>query len=188
VTGCGTAGAACAACDVERANVCTSGACGCNDGPACQAGQRCTTGGCQCACYNDHDNDGFFVRQYGACPCPRGTIELPTPPARLDCDDNDSLAYPGQPGYSSIPRVSGGYDFNCDGAEESGYHYDAGTCTGRDAVNDCLGVVLWEAAPPACGVLTNLVQCTQQITTIGTNQVRTCVPWSMTTPLRQTCR
>jgi hypothetical protein len=45
--GCGSGGGTCAACDLIRADTCSSsGACGCGTGPMCAAGLRCVGGAC----------------------------------------------------------------------------------------------------------------------------------------------
>ncbi len=66
----------------------------------------------------------------------------------LDCDDQDPLAYPGQPDYFDSPRLSGGYDYDCDGVETP-----VDTTEGRDCFwdwFDCAGTG-WTDGVPGCG-------------------------------------
>lgn len=68
--------------------------------------------------------------------------------ALLDCDDLDPSAYPGQPDYFDVPRVSGGFDYDCDGTEAQLDTSEGSRC-GWDWW-DCVGTG-WTAGVPACG-------------------------------------
>ncbi len=68
--------------------------------------------------------------------------------AVLDCDDQDDRAFPGQTEYFSTPRASGGFDFDCDGAESKIDDTQGGEC----AVDwwNCVGTG-WVGGVPDCG-------------------------------------
>ncbi len=88
----------------------------------------------------DDDHDGYLVHGVPDADC-----EGP-----LDCDDQDEDAHPGQTEWFTEPRVSGGFDYDCDGVETPGLdttggstcYWDWFTCRGDGWVN---GV-------PGCGV------------------------------------
>jgi hypothetical protein len=88
------------------------------------------------------DEDGDLV--------PRVNVEGAACGEVLDCDDTDEDAFPGQPGFFDHARVSGGFDYDCDGAEEpfteiqgEECHFDWFTCVGTG----------WLDSVPACGEL-----------------------------------
>ncbi len=86
----------------------------------------------------DRDDDGFFVATADA-----GCGEL------LDCDDFDPLAFPGQSEFFIEARVSGGFDYDCDGSETP----ELDTRAGGDCYWDwftCEGTG-WYGGVPACG-------------------------------------
>ncbi|MBZ0120369.1 MAG: putative metal-binding motif-containing protein, partial [Sandaracinaceae bacterium] len=148
-------------------------------------------------CYVDNDGDGHAVpacvpRPGMPCPFPpvdrvtstdldcRDPGEVRASVARDDCCDRDSRAYPGQTAYFDAPRTScGGYDYDCDGANEQRYTGVNGGC-GRYPT--CTSTAGWQgvSTPPACGVsgryftrcTANLVSmsCTSIIGTV----VQTC--------------
>ncbi len=66
----------------------------------------------------------------------------------LDCDDLDGNAYPGQPEFFDVPRVQGGYDYDCDGAETPQDTSEGGDC--HWDWWDCVGTG-WVGGVPACG-------------------------------------
>jgi len=86
----------------------------------------------------DLDGDTFLVvNQEGAtCPGP------------LDCDDSDPDAYPGQESHYDHERMSGGYDYNCDGSETIFDGTSGGNC--REEWWECLGTG-WVNGVPMCG-------------------------------------
>lgn len=98
------------------------------DGASSDAAAPCT----------DHDGDDFYVAAGGA-----DCGEL------LDCDDFDALAFPGQSEFFTEARVSGGFDYDCDGEETP----ELDTTAGGDCYWDwftCEGSG-WYGGVPACG-------------------------------------
>lgn len=69
-----------------------------------------------------------------------------------DCDDADVRAHPAQMVPQSTPRVSGGWDFNCDDAEVPEFSEVCDFCPGQYLA----GV---PAGPAGCGVPGNRTEC-----------------------------
>lgn len=105
---------------------------------------------CKQAYFRDLDGDGF-----GAAPAvllhsaPPGFVETSN-----DCDDTDARAHPGQAEMFATPRRSGGYDYDCDGAEtkqavalENGCFWE-----GAAPFGNCKAYQGWVGGVvPACG-------------------------------------
>jgi len=73
-----------------------------------------------------------------------------------DCDDVDPNAYPGQPGFFSVPtKGKGNFDYDCDKTEEK---------EAKETVDcvrvgsDCQGHG-WQGSVPACGVQAVFITC-----------------------------
>ena len=67
--------------------------------------------------YRDADGDGYGAPATGveACREPRSGDWVTR---RGDCDDSDADAHRDQTTFFDTPRTSGGYDYDCDGAEQ----------------------------------------------------------------------
>ena len=97
----------------------------------------------------DRDDDGYDDEE-GTCG---GT----------DCDDGDLLVNPGQTAFFSLPRSSGGYDYDCDDDEEP--ELDSIDCS-LISLGDCGGEG-FEGSQPECGQSASWIACTPGIPTIG---------------------
>jgi hypothetical protein len=87
----------------------------------------------------DRDDDGHLAIGIEGSDC--GLM--------LDCDDDDPRAFPGQGEYFDTPRAGvGGYDFNCNGDEETLDSTLGGEC--REEWWSCNGTG-WVAGVPGCG-------------------------------------
>jgi hypothetical protein len=98
-------------------------------------------------CVPDHDQDGYGLSApvQTACGCPSGTIDQQALAKGEDCDDANGNVHPGQTAWFTQPRVSGSFDYDCDGATENEYDYLTGSC------DDACMTNLWLGAAPACG-------------------------------------
>ncbi|MCZ7685198.1 MAG: putative metal-binding motif-containing protein [Sandaracinaceae bacterium] len=111
-------------------------------------------------CWSDGDGDGYapagasLVEMCGSCPADTTTREPAG--ADVDCDDADRDAFPGQTSYFGAPRPSGGFDYDCDGAEEQRWTV-RGRCADGPGSGSCGGgCALTEGfdarrPAPACG-------------------------------------
>lgn len=68
----------------------------------------------------------------------------------LDCDDNDARVLDGQTEYFDTPRVSGSYDFDCDGTSEPALPTSC-SCPGQ--------VLMVPAGAEGCGMSGPLMEC-----------------------------
>ena len=71
-----------------------------------------------------------------------------------DCDDADEDAHPGQSDYFTSPRVSGGYDYDCDGKSEPEF---SGELDCSALLSACEGEGF--SSPPACGGSGTWIRC-----------------------------
>jgi len=88
----------------------------------------------------DVDHDGYLAQGIPDADC-----EGP-----LDCDDLDEDAHPGQTEWFTEPRVSGGFDYDCDGVESPGLDTTGGSSCYWDWFT-CRGDG-WVDGVPGCGV------------------------------------
>lgn len=91
-----------------------------------------------------------------------------------DCDDADKNAFPGQTSYFAVPRVGGGYDFNCSGTPEREFP-NLVACVG--AGGNCGGDG-WVGSVPACGQAGQFATCLKDagncVQQTATTQTQTC--------------
>jgi hypothetical protein len=73
-----------------------------------------------------------------------------------DCDDEDIDAFPGQTQFFTEPRVSGGFDYNCDG-NENGPSFDEFGCN-TDEFGGCFDSVV-ATTSRACGETFSVQRC-----------------------------
>jgi hypothetical protein len=113
--------------------------------------------------YRDTDRDGYGVLGdfVDACAAPVGFT-----PAPFDCDDADDEAFPGETDLFTHARVSGGFDYNCDGMEARQFPRAAAACD-RCTAPDWF----WLDAVPACGTPATYLECSWSETT-GCSELR----------------
>ncbi|MCA9614839.1 MAG: putative metal-binding motif-containing protein, partial [Myxococcales bacterium] len=138
-------------------------------------------------CWVDEDGDGYAwpsAMQSEACgACPAGTTAR-DPSVIPDCDGNDARAFPGQTAYFGTPRTaSGGFDFDCDGSEDS---ETPGPCRLNAAGDDCAFERSWTST--TCGEYTPLDTCVYMGPEAGCVEIRTCTPFVGSTCDRVRCR
>jgi hypothetical protein len=101
----------------------------------CTCSLSCDDGGSCQLFYRDADGDGFgnelgtIANGDAVVGCsgapPTGYVSDDT-----DCDDMDANAFPGQSAWFTTQRIGGGWDYNCDGTDETEYTtYPYATCT-----------------------------------------------------------
>jgi|6_EtaG_2_1085325.scaffolds.fasta_scaffold00078_9 hypothetical protein len=108
-------------------------------------------GGPDCIAYRDMDRDGYgdpdVTRPYSC----RGVLPDGFVDAAGDCYDLSRDVYPDAPGWRTMDRGDGSFDWNCDGVEELQYP-DHATC--EPATSDGTGGgwtrVCEEPAPGGC--------------------------------------
>ena len=123
--------------------------------------------------FRDADGDGFGDSgdsQVGCTP-PSGYISRGG-----DCDDTDADAFPGQTMFADTPRTSGGYDYDCDGAE---FRERTVTSSGCGS-GFCVDRSGWSGATPGCGASSTYILCSYDL---GTSSCS-----SSTTSTTQRCR
>ena len=156
------------------------------------SGSECTSGVCA-GSFVDADGDGFGV----------GAIDFfcgPAAPAGRalqagDCCDSDSGAHPGQGAFFTTARACGGFDFNCDGAQEKQFAV-GNTCKtfGSCAASDlsCLGDpgdTGWSGSVPACGASATFVTACASVPACNAALCSDCTICSASTTTRlQGCR
>lgn len=97
----------------------------------------------------DGDTYGNTASTIDACAAPPGYVSRDG-----DCDDGDSGAFPGQTMFLTRMRMSGGYDFNCDGVATRQFTAVApATCSCACPVGFCCAGMCagWIASAPSCG-------------------------------------
>jgi hypothetical protein len=73
-----------------------------------------------------------------------------------DCDDTDDDAHPGQTGFFTSQRKSGGYDFNCDGDSERQF---AATLDCSNLLDTACSGESFAHPLPACGARGSWISC-----------------------------
>lgn len=102
---------------------------------------------CELDFYRDGDGDGFGD--------PSDSVFVCSPPADYirtggDCDDSDPDAHPGQTMWFNVPRMSGGFDYDCDGSETL-QRPDVGLCPDTSVDPPIPGTVGWRFEVAPCG-------------------------------------
>lgn|SRR5215831_2265811 len=87
---CGSSGAACVACDGQRADNCSNGQCRCGLGAACSQGQYCEGGACKCghghSCQSGCcDGDICRINEFSACGTAGGSCTSCSPASADNC-------------------------------------------------------------------------------------------------------
>jgi hypothetical protein len=161
------------------------------DGAACGAACECRSAACT-TFFADVDGDGVgsnVTASFCGTVAPRGYAVKPG-----DCCDNDVNAFPGQMGFFASARGCGGFDYDCDGAEEKRYPvFNACQTVGACSTNtlNCLNANPGWGGPsaPPCGTTASYVA---RCTTTSPCGVFTCLACTMcspqTTTITQACR
>lgn len=107
--------------------------------------------------YPDADGDTYgSAAAAAACICP----QVPGfSPNNADCSDSDANARPGQANFFTVPRrLTGGFDYNCNGVEEQRFTEPFGGCFFIQG--ECEMENGWTGPVPACGQSGNYRSCT----------------------------
>lgn len=113
-------------------------------------------------CYPDADGDGLpgsSTPITTAASCPVGSTSRIAP---LDCDDRDPNARVGQTNFFITPRVSGGWDYDCDG-KITWVSTNAGGEQRTTAADECSGINNRDACENAVKANIDVTTCGQQI-------------------------
>lgn len=121
-------------CVHEWASECGGAGAGATGGIGGQGGGSAGAGGCGDMGF-DADGDGYQNSVCGG-----------------DCDDTDASAFPWQQSFFTEPRISGGFDFDCDGLVSLRWGETHRTCTVDPNGQSCLGSG-WTAANMSASVL-----------------------------------
>jgi hypothetical protein len=78
-----------------------------------------------------------------------------------DCDDADPDAHPTQQAFFDNQRVSGGYDYDCNGQSEP--QFERGLDCALLTVGTCSGEG-FSGTPPACGASGRWIRCVLTVT------------------------
>lgn len=103
--------------------------------------------------YDDADGDAFGdpAQPVVSCAAPPGHVAN-----KLDCDDLDPAAHPGQNSFYTVPtKGEGDFDYDCDKQEEQEYAAFA-SCVWK--ASNCVGDG-WSGAVPGCGQEGVFVEC-----------------------------
>ena len=132
--------------------------------------------GVQTTFYRDADGDthGDAATTMMACSAPAGFVESDD-----DCDDGDGQAFPGQTMFFTSPRTSGGFDYDCDGAQTQQH-------TGTSSLSACSSCACpvgfccsgvcagWLSAVPGCGMTSTWRQTDCDCNVVTSSRVQPC--------------